>query len=67
MDDLKSLEPNPVCLRELLKITTVFSGSIMMQLVVDKCAVVLVDKGQVTQSVQLILKLTSFKTLKSFL
>ncbi|CAH2094527.1 unnamed protein product [Euphydryas editha] len=63
MDDLKLLAPNPARLMELLKITTEFSGSIRMQLGVDKCAVVHVDRGQVTQSAEISLELSNFKTL----
>ncbi|CAH2101776.1 unnamed protein product [Euphydryas editha] len=63
MDDLKLLAPNAARLMELLKITTEFRGSIRMQLGLDKCAVVHVDRRQVTQSAEISLELSNFKTL----
>ncbi|CAH2095118.1 unnamed protein product [Euphydryas editha] len=47
------LPPNVACRIELVKIPTEFSGSIRMQLGVDKCAVVHVNRGQMTQSTEI--------------
>ncbi|XP_045510128.1 uncharacterized protein LOC123705416 [Colias croceus] len=50
MDDLKLFAPNRSRLTELLKITCDFSSSIGMELGVDKCAVIHVERGKVTTS-----------------
>lgn len=50
MDDLKLFSPNAQRLGELLKITEDFSNSIRMELGVDKCAIMHVERGHVVRS-----------------
>ncbi|XP_052738597.1 uncharacterized protein LOC112058219 [Bicyclus anynana] len=63
MDDLKLLAPNATRLQELLNLTTGFSNSIRMELGLDKCAVLLVERGQVTHTVGINPDLLNIKTL----
>ncbi|XP_052744244.1 uncharacterized protein LOC128199309 [Bicyclus anynana] len=63
MDDLKLLAPNATRLQELLNLTTGFSNSIRMELGLDKCAVLHVERGQVTHTVGINPDLLNIKTL----
>lgn len=50
MDDLKLFAPNCTKLRELLAVTKQFSDSINMELGVDKCALLHVERGRIVRS-----------------
>nr|XP_034830874.1 uncharacterized protein LOC117987910 [Maniola hyperantus] len=63
MDDLKLLAPNATRLQELLNVTTDFSNSIRMELGLDKCAVMHVERGQVTHSAEMSLEPSTIRTL----
>nr|XP_034831559.1 uncharacterized protein LOC117988518 [Maniola hyperantus] len=63
MDDLKLLAPNATRLQELLNVTTDFSNSIRMELGLDKCAVMHVERGQVTHLAEVSLEPSTIRTL----
>lgn len=50
MDDLKLFAPNSTRLAELLAVTKQFSDSISMELGVDKCAMLHVEKGRIVNA-----------------